>query len=310
MIFRHDWIKAKKLNISALNRFINPNIERYTRRLVVVAGVLPDAGEKGIALTEGIARKLLGDGESFSDIVGQKLNLKLLSPDTVTRYPSRWDAQNLAISGIIKQPFLGEDFAYVPYEDHMNYTRRSRFIGKRADIPTNRYHVYLKDRLHVSDFYVRFKDRFEVITPENVLKGMTKVFSQFQLAIFIVSLLILFISSIMAGILFFISVLERQKEIGLFKALGGNNRDIRWIFFSEAIIIGFLASLMGVVLSGITQLSSSGTIVSKYGFDLLDISLTHIVLGIGFGVLITAVSALLPANRATALDPVKLLKQD
>ena len=277
---------------------------------ILKEGTLPKKGKKGIALTEAIAQKFIKEGQSVNSLIGQQLDFKIMSPDTLTHYPSRWDSQKLVITGIVRQPFMGENFAYIPYEDHMLYTKRSRFLGKNASVPTNVFHVYLKDKKNVAEFYQKFKDNYEVITPDNVLKNMTKIFSQFQVAILIVSFLILFISSVMAGILFFISVLERQKEIGLFKALGGNSRDIRWIFFSEAIIIGFMASLMGVMVAGIVQLSTSSLIVSKYGFDLLDIDVQHITIGVVFGVVITAFSALLPANRATKLDPIKLLKQE
>ncbi len=154
------------------------------------------------------------------------------------------------------------------------------------------------------------KQSYTITTPENVLKELTQTFKNIQLAMTGVSILILLISSIMVGIILFISVLERRKEIGLFKAIGGRKREVRWIFFSEAILLGGMASINGTVLGIVVQIILNQALEPRIHFQLLSINVFTILISIGFGILINVVAGTIPANQAAKLNPIQLLKQE
>ncbi|MGE7695153.1 ATP-binding cassette domain-containing protein [Lysinibacillus sp. NPDC094177] len=276
----------------------------------VLYGQLPKDEEHGIALSESTAKKLLKEGGKLEELIGKEITIKFLSMDEITSYPSRWDTQKLKISAITEQSFIGKEYSYMPYDFHTEVVKRSRFIGKDSEITTNNYEVYVDDKSSIESVVNQFKQNYTITTPENVLKELTKTFKNIQLAITGVSMLILLISSIMVGIILYISVLERRKEIGLFKAIGGRNREVRWIFFSEAILLGGMASINGTVLGIVVQVILNRTLEAKIHFELLHIDVLTVLLTIGFGIVINVLACMIPANQAAKLNPIQLLKQD
>lgn len=276
----------------------------------VMYGELPKDGEQGIALSESTAKKLLQDGEKLEDLVGKEISIKFLSMDEITSYPSRWDTDKMKISAITEQSFVGKEYSYIPYDFHTDVVKRSRFVGKDSEVTTNSYDVYVDDKSSVSSVVDKFKQSYTITTPENVLKELAKTFKNIQLAMTGVSILILLISSIMVGIILFISVLERRKEIGLFKAIGGRKREVRWIFFSEAILLGSMASINGTLLSVVLQLVLNRTLESRLHYELLSLNGYSVLISIGFGILINVLAGTIPANQAARLNPIQLLKQE
>ncbi|CAH1055637.1 ATP-binding cassette domain-containing protein [Paenibacillus pseudetheri] len=276
----------------------------------VMYGQLPKDEEHGIALSESTAQKLLQDGEKLEDLIGKEITIKFQSMDEITSYPSRWDTQTMKISAITERSFIGKEYSYIPYDVHTDVVKRSRFIGKDSEITNNSYGVYLDDKSSIQSVVDQFKQSYTITTPENVLKELTQTFKNIQLAMTGVSILILLISSIMVGIILFISVLERRKEIGLFKAIGGRKREVRWIFFSEAILLGGMASINGTVLGVVVQLVVNQTLEPKIHFQLMSLNVFTILISIGFGILINVVAGTIPANQAAKLNPIQLLKQE
>lgn len=276
----------------------------------VLYGQLPKDEEQGIALSERTAQRLLKKGEKLENLIGKEFTIKFLSMDEITSYPSRWDTQKLKISAITEQSFIGKEYSYIPYDFHTEVVKRSRFIGKDTEITTNSYEVYVDDKSSIDSVVNRFKKSYTISTPENVMKELTKTFKNIQLAITGVSVLILLISSIMVGIILYISVLERRKEIGLFKAIGGRKREVRWIFFSEAILLGGIASINGTVLGIVIQVIVNRTLEPKIHFELLNFHVFTVLLTIGFGIVINVLAGMIPANQAAKLNPIQLLKQE
>lgn len=276
----------------------------------VLYGQLPNDGKHGIALSESTAKKMLKEGGKLEELIGKEITIKFLSMDEITSYPSRWDTQKLKISAITEQSFIGKEYSYIPYDFHTEVVKRSRFIGKDSEITTNNYEVYVDNKSSIKSVVNQFKQSYTITTPENVLKELTKTFKNIQLAITGVSMLILLISSIMVGIILYISVLERRKEIGLFKAIGGRNKEVRWIFFSEAILLGGMASINGTVLGIVVQVILNRALEAKIHFELLQIDVFTILLTIGFGIVINVLACMIPANQAAKLNPIQLLKED
>lgn len=276
----------------------------------VLYGQLPNDGKHGIALSESTAKKMLKEGGKLEELIGKEITIKFLSMDEITSYPSRWDTQKLKISAITEQSFIGKEYSYIPYDFHTEVVKRSRFIGKDSEITTNNYEVYVDNKSSIKSVVNQFKQSYTITTPENVLKELTKTFKNIQLAITGVSMLILLISSIMVGIILYISVLERRKEIGLFKAIGGRNKEVRWIFFSEAILLGGMASINGTVLGIVVQVILNRALEAKIHFELLQIDVFTILLTIGFGIVSNVLACMIPANQAAKLNPIQLLKQD
>jgi len=106
------------------------------------------------------------------------------------------------------------------------------------------------------------------------------------------------------------SVLERTKEIGLYKALGASNRKVLSIFLLEAGFIGLIGGIIGVIF-GFAMAALIAVIGSASGYGLTAVITPQIILGgLGFAIIIGMLSGFYPALRASRLDPVEALRYE
>ncbi len=121
----------------------------------------------------------------------------------------------------------------------------------------------------------------------------------------------LIVSSIMIGIITYISVLERTKEIGILRAMGASKRDVSRVFNAETLIVGFVAGAIGIgitllllipinaVIAVFTDISGLAVLPAVGGIALVVISM-----------LLTFIAGLFPAKIAAKRDPVKALRSE
>ncbi len=122
----------------------------------------------------------------------------------------------------------------------------------------------------------------------------------------------LVVSSIMIGIITYISVLERTKEIGILRAIGASKRDIRRVFNAETLIVGFTAGAIGIlvtlglnVIINIILLNLTGLVNLK---AVLPVEWMFILVGVS--VIITVLAGLFPSRFAAKRNPVEALRSE
>ena len=125
-----------------------------------------------------------------------------------------------------------------------------------------------------------------------------------------VGLASLIVSLIMVGILEFVSVLERTREIGILKSIGARKKDISNLFKAESLIIGLFTGLVGVGIGFLISIPLNMFIRS--GYDLSNTTLISIdfkiLIGLTlFSLVVTLLAGLIPAGIASRKDPVKIL---
>ncbi|MBD0371263.1 MAG: ABC transporter permease [Pyrinomonadaceae bacterium] len=113
------------------------------------------------------------------------------------------------------------------------------------------------------------------------------------------------------------SILERTREIGIMKAIGAEDGEIRLIFFVEAAVIGFVGGVIGVLtawgIDGLSNRLAYRYILKPQNASYVDFFYipSYLWLGaIAFAVLVSIIAALYPASRAARIDPVKALRHD
>ena len=122
----------------------------------------------------------------------------------------------------------------------------------------------------------------------------------------------LVVSSIMIGVITYISVLERKKEIGILRAIGASKKNISQVFNAETFIIGLLAGVLGIVITLILLIPSNMFIHEIAGN--VDVSATLPVAGgvilIVLSVILTLIGGLIPSKKAAQEDPVTALRTE
>ncbi len=112
------------------------------------------------------------------------------------------------------------------------------------------------------------------------------------------------------------AILERRREIGIMKAIGADDRDIKALFFAEAAVMGFLGGLVGVGLGwAIGRAINIGTNVYLKRMDMTPetfwaVPWWLVVAALTFAVVVSLASGLYPASRAAKLDPVQALRYE
>ena len=154
------------------------------------------------------------------------------------------------------------------------------------------------------------------ITYSDMAKQMTSIMSQMINTITLILTafagISLVVSSIMIGILTYVSVVERTKEIGILRAIGARKKDITRIFIAEAGLIGFVSGTVGVIVSSGLALPISKTIAKALKIDNFSAGL-DIKSAVGLillSVILTLIASVIPSRMAAKKDPVEALRTE
>ncbi len=121
----------------------------------------------------------------------------------------------------------------------------------------------------------------------------------------------LIVSSIMIGIITYISVLERTKEIGILRAIGASKKDISHVFNAEAFIIGLISGLLGIIVTLILDLPISMIVEHLTGVaNIAMLPVAGGVILVLISLALTTIAGLIPSRIASKKDPVEALRSE
>jgi len=112
------------------------------------------------------------------------------------------------------------------------------------------------------------------------------------------------------------AILERRREIGVFKALGADDRDVKRLFFAETGVMGLVGGVFGVFLGwliGRALTFGTNVYLARQSLPAVDISAVPVWLALGaiaFAVIVSLIAGLYPASRAARLNPVEALRYE
>ena len=200
------------------------------------------------------------------------------------------------------------------YEDNMTKLGYSE-LAKPASI--NLYCAEFADK----DEITKLIDKYNADYPDNeitytdyigiMLSSVTKIINAITYVLIAFVAISLIVSSIMIGIITYISVLERTKEIGILRSIGASKKDISRVFNAETFIIGLFSGLIGIgvtvllnipiskVIEGFINVSGVSALPWKGGVALVVIS-----------VILTLIGGLIPSRLAAKKDPVIALRSE
>ena len=121
----------------------------------------------------------------------------------------------------------------------------------------------------------------------------------------------LVVSSVMIGIITYVSVVERTKEIGVLRSLGARKRDIKNLFNAETFIIGLTSGVFGVAVTYLLSAVINAVLGSLTGISTLaSLPILSAVIMVAVSVSLTMISGLIPARAAAKKDPVVALRTE
>ena len=121
----------------------------------------------------------------------------------------------------------------------------------------------------------------------------------------------LVVSSIMIGVITYISVLERKKEIGILRSIGASKGDIGRVFNAETVIVGLVAGLIGIGVTALGCIPANAIVYAL--FDVPNVAILPwqaAVVLVAISVFLTFLSGLIPSSAASRKDPVEALRSE
>ena len=121
----------------------------------------------------------------------------------------------------------------------------------------------------------------------------------------------LVVSSIMIGIITYISVLERTREIGILRAIGASKKDISRVFNAETIIIGFISGMIGIAVPYGVSVFVNALVEGHFGVEnIMYLAPQAAVILVLISMLLTLIGGLIPSKLAAKKDPVEALRTE
>ncbi len=121
----------------------------------------------------------------------------------------------------------------------------------------------------------------------------------------------LVVSSIMIGIITYISVLERTKEIGILRSIGASKKDVSRVFNAETLIVGLVAGLLGIGVTLLIDIPINLIIHSMFGISTIaKLPVGGAIILVVISVILTMIAGLIPARFAAKRDPVEALRTE
>ena len=161
--------------------------------------------------------------------------------------------------------------------------------------------------VHVSERkQVNYTDSLELIIA--MLNTMIDIISYALIAFTSISLVV---STVMIGIITYVSVVERIKEIGVIRSLGGRKRDVSNLFIAETAIIGFLAGTIGIAVTYLISAVVNVILTPLIGFSgIASLPIGNAIFLVCLSIGLTLISGLAPAKSAANKDPVVALRTE
>ena len=224
-------------------------------------------------------------------------------------------------SDIVKKQNM-ESYNVLTHQKFDETMTKEAFLGYLgADVVPMAIYIYPKDfdtKDNIIDYLDKYnegKDEDSVIQYTDMAEMISTLSGNIMDAITIVlvafSSISLVVSSIMIGIITYISVLERTKEIGILRALGARKKDITRVFNAETFIIGIFSGLLGVTLAYLLTIPTNIIIENLSGLaNVAKLNPVHALILIIISLTLTIIGGAIPAKMASKKDPVEALRTE
>lgn len=271
----------------------------------------------------------------YSEVIANSLKQQLTTvmADQMDNFSSQFqDAISIDISKFasaikvnMSEEELSELMLSLMSEDSSSYENNLQKLGYASkDEPSgiNIYPLDFESKQEVINVLDQYNENVEKVDEDKVItytdyvgtlmSSVTDIINVISYVLIAFVAISLVVSSIMIGVITYISVLERKKEIGILRAIGASKRNISQVFNAETFIIGLFAGVLGIVITLLLLIPGNMIIHDIAGSQ--DVSailpVTGAVVLIILSVVLTLIGGLIPAKKAALEDPVTALRTE
>ena len=225
-------------------------------------------------------------------------------------------------------PLTTEQYSYV-YENLLpatvsdsTYEQNLKLLGDVDKGSPSSIYIYastFEDKDNISDLITTYNesaaDEDQISYTDYVkllMSSITTIINAISYVLIAFVAISLVVSSIMIGIITYISVLERTKEIGILRAVGASKRDISRVFNAETIIEGFVSGALGIIITLLLLIPINIILHSLTGIQILSAILPvgGAIILVAISIILTLIAGLIPSGIAAKKDPVEALRTE
>lgn len=211
---------------------------------------------------------------------------------------------------------------YVPQESSSTLAENLALFGshdKSSPDYISIYPVSFEDKQVISDIIEQYNseqtDENDKITYTDyvglIMSSVTSIIDAVSYVLIFFVSISLVVSSIMIGIITYISVLERAKEIGILRAMGASKRDVANVFNAETLIVGFASGMIGIIVTLLLNIPI-GLIIKHFSgiSGIASLPVLGAIILVVISMSLTLISGLIPSRIAARKDPVEALRSE
>ncbi len=258
-------------------------------------GLFTGGNMSGLAdmMTPKLKAREVGGVNTPNEIFIFSQNFKL--KDKVTEYLDQWNDTKKDLTLSNGKTIYGRNSGYLEVDD----------MGT-TDTQDDRYFIKGTGVLVEPRAQIKYQDNVGLI-----MAMITSMVDMVTIALVAFTALSLVVSTVMVGIITYVSVVERVKEIGVIRSLGGRKKDVSHLFNAETFIIGFSSGVIGIVITGI--IAGVLNIIVNHAAGIKTIAIltpaTAIIMVL-LSVFLTMIAGIVPARAAAKQDPVNALRSE
>lgn len=143
-----------------------------------------------------------------------------------------------------------------------------------------------------------------------IITMVNTMIEMITIALIAFTALSLVVSTVMIGIITYVSVVERVKEIGILRAVGARKKDIKRLFNAETFLLGLSAGIVGILVTYLLSLIINIIVISLAGIAICSLPVWQALIMIAVSIVLTLISGLIPASAAAKKDPVVALRTE
>lgn len=266
-----------------------------------------DIGDVSSVMLSPAILKLFGDAEP-KDFIGEKISFRLLVPaedatGDVIEVPIE---KEYRVRGITKDDSALNVIMMLP--ELKNYVGITEFEKAQVRVENNEALPIVEEKIGDIGFMVTALSK--------TVEQATKIFQGIQVVLATFGGIALVVSAIGMFNTMTVTLLERTKEIGIMRTLGASPTDVKNLFISESVVVGFLGGVSGIVMGVVLGISSNiilNFVAKSHGgqaVQLFSFPLTFLLFIAVFSAVVGYLTGVFPARRAAKLNPLDAIRYE